>query len=99
MATVFEGKSWRVSDGDKLETTYFRSTAILKERPGDYESPAKEIASIVLHAYPDVMKKDVLAITVTYGYDIGIARAWRSQSVHHSPEEWQKILRSSQSKL
>ena len=65
----------------------------LKERPSDYEGAAREIAAIVLRDYPEVMKKDVMAVTITYGYDIGIARSWRSQNVQHSPQEWQDILR------
>ena len=92
-ATATVGKSWGTSSGKKWESNYFRTNAILKERPSDYEGAAREIAAIVLRDYPEVMKKDVMAVTITYGYDIGIARSWRSQNVQHSPQEWQDILR------
>jgi uncharacterized RDD family membrane protein YckC len=95
VATAIVGKSWGMTSGKKWESTYFQTNAIWKERPGDYGAAAREIAAIVLKNYPEVMKKDVLTITVTYGYDIGIARSWRSQTVQHSPQEWQEILRKS----
>ena len=93
VATTIVGKSWGTTSGKKWESNYFRTNAILKERPSNYEGAAKEIATIVLRDYPEVMKKDVMAVTVMYGYDIGIARSWRSQNVQHSPQEWQEILR------
>lgn len=96
-ATVFVGKSWGTINGKKMETTYFRSNAILKRRPSDYEAAAKEIATIIIREYPHIMKKDILVVTVAYGYDIGIARAWRSYNVQHSPEEWQGNLATSAS--
>jgi uncharacterized RDD family membrane protein YckC len=93
VATAMVGKSWGTTSGKKWESNYFRTNAIWKERPSDYEGAAKEIAAIVLRDYPEVMKKDVMALTVMYGYDIGIARLWRSRNVQHSPQEWREILR------
>jgi uncharacterized RDD family membrane protein YckC len=93
VATAMVGKSWGTTSGKKWESSYFRTNAIWKERPSDYEGAAREIAAIVLREYPGVMKKDVMAVTVMYGYDIGIARLWRSQNIQHSPQEWREILR------
>ena len=93
VATAIVGKSWGTTSGKKWESNYFQTNAIWKERPSDYEGAAREIAAIVLRDYPEVMKKDIMAVTVMYGYDIGIARSWRSQIVQHNPQEWQDILR------
>ena len=98
-ATVFEGKSWTMGSYSKTETSYFHSNAILKERPIDYEALAKEIALIVLSVHPEIESKDIVRITLTYGYDIGIARAWRRHSFQHSPNEWQKILGDAKFKI
>jgi uncharacterized RDD family membrane protein YckC len=93
MATVMVGESWGTTSGKKWESNYFRTNAIWKERPSDYKVAAKEIAAIVLRDYPEIMKKDIMVVTVMYGYDIGIARSWRSQTFRHSPQDWQEILR------
>lgn len=92
VATVFVGKSWGSTGGETWETTYFSSNAIWKSRPDDFEVAAAQIAAIVLDEYSEIMQKDILAVTVTYGYDIGIARAWRKWNVRHSPQEWIEIL-------
>lgn len=91
-ATAQAGKSWGTKNGEKWEKTYFQSVAILKERPTDSESSAREIAQIILTTYPKAMEKDTIAITTTYGYDIGIARAWKSYNVSYTPEEWQQLI-------
>jgi uncharacterized RDD family membrane protein YckC len=89
-ANVYSGKIWALN-GDTRAASYFQVQAFLKERPEDYDAEANDIAFIVLDSYPEIMKKDVLSITVTYGYDIGIFSAWINQAVQHSPQEWQKI--------
>jgi len=91
-ATAFVGKSWGSMGGKRWESTYFHSNAIWKTRPEDYQAAASEVASLVLSGYSKIMDKDVLAVTVMYGFDIGIARAWIKQNFHYSPQEWIEIL-------
>lgn len=91
-ASAFVGKSWGSMGGKRWESTYFHSNAIWKTRPEDYQAAASEIASLVLSGYSKIMDKDVLAVTVTYGFDIGIAYAWNKQDFHYSPQEWIEIL-------
>lgn len=88
MASVFIGTSW----GANGETQYLTTNAIWKNKPASLEIAASEIASIVLREYPDIMNKDVLAVTVTYGFDIGIASGWQSYNEYHSPAEWRQKL-------
>ncbi len=95
IATVTVGKVWHVIDGNRSETTYFQLNAIWRGRPVDYKSAARQLASIVLRDYSEIMNRDILAVAIAYGYDIGIARAWRSLHVQHSPSEWQDILAKS----
>ncbi|MHC4638261.1 MAG: RDD family protein [Planctomycetota bacterium] len=91
-ATVFVGKSWGSMGGKQWVSTYFHSKAIWKTRPEDYEAAASEVAALVLSEYSKIMEKDVLAITVTYGFDLGIAHAWNKHNFHYSPQEWIEIL-------
>jgi uncharacterized RDD family membrane protein YckC len=91
-ATAVVGKTWKNVGGEKRESTFFMSQVTLKENLSDYEAAAREVASLILNEYPEVRKKDFLSIGVSYGYDIGIARAWQSQNFRHSPKQWQEIL-------
>jgi hypothetical protein len=84
-ATAMVGGTWNRIEDKKRKTSYFSSSAILKERPKSYEAAAREIASIVFKSYPEIMKKDSCTVQVSYGYDIGIARSWQSQAFQHSP--------------
>jgi len=95
-ATAFVGRSWGFAGGKQWESTYFHSNVIWKTSPEDYDAAAKEVAALILSEYPKVMDKDVLIITVSYGYDIGIAHAWKYRVLHYSPEEWGEILDKSQ---
>ncbi len=92
VATVNVGKSWRYDNGLRSETTYFYSNAIWKRRPQDEESAARVVASIILSNYPAIDEQDVLTVSIAYGFDIGIAHAWRSHTSTHSPKEWQQLV-------
>jgi len=102
VATVTVGKSLGSNlsaEGRKeWESTYFATNAVLKHRPSDYDAVATQIASIIFETYPKVMEKDSLIINVSYGYDIGIASAWRSQRIQHTPKEWKELLSQPDSK-
>lgn len=88
MSSVFVGTSW----GANREIQYLTINAIWKNKPASPEVAASEIASIILREYPDVMNKDILAVTITYGFDIGIASGWQSYNEHYSPSEWRQKL-------
>ncbi len=91
-ATAVVGKSWGSKGGKRWESTYFHSEAIWKTRPEDYQAAASEVASLVLSGYSEIMDKDVLGITVMYGFNIGIAHIWEEQNFYYSPQEWTEIL-------
>ena len=76
----------------KKETTYLAVNAVMRRRPADYGVVAKQIASIVLDTYPKVFEKDSLVINVVYGYDIGLATAWRNRKTQHTPQDWKELL-------
>jgi uncharacterized RDD family membrane protein YckC len=82
-ATASVGKIW---SGGK-ETKYFKINAIWKSRPENYDDAAEEIASIVLKEYPHITDQNILSVTITYGYDIGIARAWKKYTTRYDPND------------
>jgi hypothetical protein len=53
-----------------------------------FDDASFQIAAIVAREYPEVLNLDYLAITLTYGYDIGIASAWESSSDAKPLKEW-----------
>jgi uncharacterized RDD family membrane protein YckC len=101
-ATVTAGKSFGTNLTTrwkgKRATSYFSINAVLKKRPTDYDEAINNIASIILDGYPQIMEKGALVINVTYGYDIGISKVWKSQGRLHSPEEWKALLSRSYGK-
>ncbi|MFI4980471.1 MAG: RDD family protein [Nevskiales bacterium] len=66
--------------------------AILAHKLDTKETLADRLAGIVLGQYPDTSGVDDIDIVLVYGYDIGIASAWRSEIYRHSPPEWQQRL-------
>ena len=92
-ATINVGATWTWRNGTKAEQTFAQSSVFLKQRPEDNEATAGEIASIILATSPEISKRDVLGVSVAYGYDIGIARASVSGYFRHSPSEWQARFR------
>jgi uncharacterized RDD family membrane protein YckC len=92
MAEVFVGKTWSIGGSNRKETSYFKANVVCKVPPFDRKDVAQEIASIVLRVYPEAKDMDVIAVTIAYGYDIGLASAWKSQLIRHSPSEWRDIL-------
>lgn len=102
VATVTVGKSSGTNltneGGGKWESTFLAINAVLSHRPSDYDAVTTQIASIIFETYPKVMEKNSLVINASYGYDLGIASAWKSHRVQHSPQEWKDLVLKSDSK-
>jgi uncharacterized RDD family membrane protein YckC len=92
MAEVFVGKKSSTVGGNLKVMKYFHTKAVWKEPPVDREAAAQQVASIVLRDYPEAIDMDVIVVTITYGYDIGLGSDWTSQSINRSPSEWAAIL-------
>jgi uncharacterized RDD family membrane protein YckC len=94
-ATANIGVSKFVSSSRGDTTTHiFSSRIFLSKRVTDLNSLANRLARIILDRYPSAEKEDVIALSINYGYDIGIASAWRSQNFSFSPAEWRKRFSS-----
>ena len=73
-------------------THIFISNIVLSRRVTDFDSLSNRLAGIILNHDPSAEKEDKIAISIRYGYDIGIASAWRSRMFAFSPEQWRKRL-------
>jgi hypothetical protein len=50
------------------------------------------IAQALLTQHEQAGQVDQLIVVVAYGYDIGIASAWRSWHAVHSPDKWRELF-------
>jgi len=95
-ATVLMEKGHSINLGlegtENTETTYLSTNAILKTRPESYQDMIEKIASIVIENSQKAMDNDSLIVKVTYGYDIGLASAWKSERQQYSLHDWKEKL-------
>jgi uncharacterized RDD family membrane protein YckC len=68
-------------------TKYVSSTIILKEEPESGYSEAENIAKFLLESISEAKEKDMIFVTLSYGFDLGIAASWSSQNFSFSTAE------------
>lgn len=75
------------NEGTK-STTYLTAQAALSSNKVSDVEFARELAILVVQIYPEALEKDVLRITLTYGYDIGIWAQRSKQTFDFNPSEF-----------
>ena len=91
-AGVHSGKSIHYADETSTTTTDLQLQVYLATNDIENETFANRIAQLALEGYPEADRTDVIMVSLAYGYDIGIASAWSSQSYTFPPEEWRQRL-------
>ncbi len=76
------------SEGSKT-TTYVTAKAFLTENNVQDIELARRLAALVAANYPESKNKDLIQVTLTYGYDIGIWSQWHNHNHQFSPNEIQ----------
>lgn len=85
---VSEGSStFTSSDSGSKTTTYINAQAFLYKNDVDNNIIAKQLAQTVVNSYPESVSKDLIQVTLTYGYDIGIASKWKSHNHRFNPKD------------
>jgi hypothetical protein len=87
--TVFWGT------GGKQNSTYLVATIHSARRIDDYDAFAAKMAQVIFENYPDAIRKDRVVITISYGYDIGLAWANLQRGYNLSPAEWRERIKPS----
>lgn len=91
-AGVMEGSTTSTSSNSGTTTTTYVSTqAFLYKNNVDDTAIAKELAQTIVNTYPDSLNKSLIQVTLTYGYDIGIASSWNSYSHSFNPKELKTV--------
>lgn len=88
-AGVLEGST--VVNQDE-RTRFLTVTVAGSSEPETQGRLARDIARIVLAAYPRAQQFDRVSVVFVAGYDIGIASLWRNRTFSESPAAWQKAL-------
>lgn len=87
-AGVTEGSTtFTSSDSVSKTTTYVNTQAFLYKNNVDDSDTAKQLAQTIIKTYPESLNKDLIQVTLTYGYDIGIASKWNSYNHQFNPQE------------
>ena len=81
-----------VLGGETTTTSYVSTTAILNENIVDDGDLARQLAVTLLKSYPGAQSTDVIVVTLSYGYDIGIASSWHNYSHQFAPGDLMNSL-------
>ncbi len=66
------------------KSTYLRINVVTYEKKKDYKQESLDIAAMIKNKYPDILGRDTLYVSVSYGYDIGIASYWNTYNAQYS---------------
>lgn len=72
--------------------THFNVVAVVKEKENKGKEQFKKVAEQVFESYPKIKERDQLRITLTYGYDIGIARSYTTQTTADTIPNWKELI-------
>lgn len=88
-ASVQIGRTTTATVGNRPSTiTYIASRAVLSDKTDDYEGLARRVARIIFERYPAALSKDIVGVTLSYGYDIGISSSWHNRNFNYPPAHW-----------
>ena len=79
--------SFTSSDSGTTTTTFVKAQAFLYKNNVDDVTIANELAETIIRTYPEALNKSLSQVTLTYGYDIGIASKWNSHNHQFDPNE------------
>ena len=87
-ANIQEGLSTFTTSGSGTsETTYITVQAFIKKNDISNGELAKDIGNIIVNNHNSANSKDLIQVTLTYGYDIGIWSFWKNNNHKFLPSE------------
>ncbi|GAA3935637.1 RDD family protein [Litoribacillus peritrichatus] len=87
-ASVMKGVSnFKMSDEEAKTVTYVNVRAFVTDKNIENETLARELASLVAKSYPEAPGLDLIRVTFTYGYNIGIWSQWYNYYYNFNPAE------------
>ncbi|AJR05389.1 RDD family protein [Photobacterium gaetbulicola] len=87
-ATVTEGSLIVSHSGEGSKTTsYVNVQALLGNNTVNDESFAQNLATTIIASYPEALEKDLINVSLSYGYSIVIWSSWRTFNYSFTPEQ------------
>lgn len=87
-ANIQEGTStFSTTDTETTKTTYITVQAFLVDDDITNGAIARDIGNTVIANYTDAETKDIIQVTLIYGYDIGIWSFWRNHNHEFTPND------------
>lgn len=86
--SVGSSTTMNTNDGAKT-TTYLNARVFILEKNVDDVELARNLAKVVMANYTDAKDKNVIQVTLTYGYDIGIWSRWFNHTHAFKPADLQ----------
>jgi hypothetical protein len=87
-ANIQEGTNTISTTGSETsQTTYISVQAFLANDDITNETIARDIANTVISNYSSSNSKDIIQVTMVYGYDIGIWSFWRNHNHKYAPHD------------
>jgi len=88
-ATIQDGQSsFSEISGESKTTTYLSAQVVINNQNIENEELAARIANVILETHKDATQRNLIQVSLTYGYDIGIASKWTRYRYSFSPEYW-----------
>jgi len=88
-ATIQDGQSiFKPLDGESTKTTYIASKIYIKSLNIEDEQLATKIAKAILKTHKEAIQKNLITVTLIYGYDIGISSRCWGNTYAFTPDEW-----------
>lgn len=87
-ANIQEGTSvFSSTNTETTKTTYITVQAFLVDNDITNKAVARNIANTIISNYAGAETKDIIQVTLTYGYDIGIWSFWRNHNHKFTPND------------
>jgi uncharacterized RDD family membrane protein YckC len=86
-ASMSKGSTFHVTANGRSSATYI-SVRVVADRPlKDCAGLSDRCARVLMDTYSQASSVDILQITVSYGFDIGIASSWKNSFKNYKPNE------------
>ena len=91
VTSVSGGTTYVVQNGQTVKTSIFLILAHVKSPPASPQAEAAHFVQLALQADPSVATYDHVNVSISFGYDIGIASGVVTDQFSHTPDEWRLI--------
>jgi uncharacterized RDD family membrane protein YckC len=91
VTSVSGGSTYVMQNGQTVKTSIFLILAHVKSPPTSAEAEGARFVRLAIQADPTVAAYDHVNVSISFGYDIGIASGVVTDQYTHTPDEWRLI--------